>query len=740
MTNDTFPYTLGFQLHRVSPPAVIEELTAGLTDLEQLNYELLHGDPISRADAAEKLASSKTVIDTTWTVTVYDKLWRPVATVGDDMMELSGTDPRNNLPTALLKLKGDSTLIGIMETCQHTMVGVTVETAGLRFAYYVDTFDYEFADGAWVGIAHLNGIWDILNYLQIWPNFLFPIQVQIPSHAIFIWALQTVVECMISECALRIQSGLWEFVNNALSLNPDIRAWFGTLLQSNGNILDMLKCPVYVVHTNPFLDTSPLVARTVRMESCATVIRDVTRAYGVDVRVDLWLPGDEQPDQWTKTISWLALDQPTYVVTCKDRSQITGPTGTILDSVLRTVVDLGGTFLSDIIPGLFQQIPSMEGVYISPMLGVNWVPPWAVLVAPETGHKGSVVSCKLSYHTPKGWQHIIGGRSPKWLNDLINAFTAWLIDSVSILLGFTGIPSDLLSGFLNNAFLAFQLIEHYGRRNQVGPYHPGIEVFHATSSAPYNIECVSGDTVIDGPDGKERIDVLAARGGPFQVWSITPDGDTVPATALCAFKKGRAELFQFTLADDRRISVTKDHKFLTDHHYIPAGQLHIGSLIATIDGLQPVTHIQALGVDDFYDMHVPGWENYLAHGIWNHNTLFGFVNALWDSRGWVSCVTKFRNAEVYTLGKDIFRGGLVSVLYPAAGITTTGQTIIRKKLYTDYIENVAFHVSEDLRDVILQIGDGKAKESPLAKHQRFITGVLESINVITLAPQSAGFL
>jgi hypothetical protein len=37
---------------------------------------------------------------------------------------------------------------------------------------------------------------------------------------------------------------------------------------------------------------------------------------------------------------------------------------------------------------------------------------------------------------------------------------------------------------------------------------------------------------------------------------------------------------------------------------------------------------------------------------------------------------------------------------------------------------------------MLQIGDGKAEESPLAKHQRFITGIMESINVLTLAPQS----
>lgn len=72
----------------------------------------------------------------------------------------------------------------------------------------------------------------------------------------------------------------------------------------------------------------------------------------------------------------------------------------------------------------------------------------------------------------------------------MNATFAWLIDSLMIVVGFTGIPSDLLSGFLNNSFLAFQLMQHYDRRDQVGPYHPAVERFHATASAPYNIETV----------------------------------------------------------------------------------------------------------------------------------------------------------------------------------------------------------------------------------------------------------
>jgi hypothetical protein len=233
------------------------------------------------------------------------------------------------------------------------------------------------------------------------------LQTQPFSHAVFIWALCTVLEAMVSECALRIQSGLWEFVNNALSLNPDMRAWFGTLLQtiqnnggSFGTITTALKHPVYVVRTNPFLDTSPLVARTVRMETCGAVIGDITKAYGVDTSMDLWLPGDPQPDAWAN------LTQPTYVFSTKDRSQIEGPFGNVLDSVLRTVVDLEGSLLGHARPAAQPEAARTRrcptGRSRPRLLGVNFVAPYAIVVAPDEGEDSAIISCKIGHHTPDG--------------------------------------------------------------------------------------------------------------------------------------------------------------------------------------------------------------------------------------------------------------------------------------------------------------------------------------------------
>lgn len=546
--------------------------------------------PWKLAKAAEELADASTEVDSEFIVSIYDYLWRKTGELGDDLIEGSGTDPRNKVPSATLKLKEDSTFVESMMGCRSTMVGVTVETAGLRFPFYVNSHDHEFDQGAITNTANCLGIWDVLSYMRIFPQWFMPLQAQIFSHAVFIGPIVTVIENMISECAMRIQLGINEFINNAASLNPDIRTWFYSLQANNFNILEMLKTPMYVVRTNPLLDGSPLVAKTVRMTDCAAVIKELTGPYGIDVRVDLWLPGDPQPDAWAN------LTKPTYVVTVKDRSQIEGPTKTILDSVFRTVVDLQGSLLGDVLAPLLnpQGLYAPEGVFIAPTLGVNFTPPYAVLEVPEKGEKTSILKCTISDHTPKGWRHIIGGKSPKWLNDLINATLAWLIDSVMIVIGFTGVPSNLLDGFLNDAFLAFQQLDHYGRRSTMGPYHPAMERFTPTNSSPYNIEA-----------------------------------------------------------------------------------------------------------------------------------LFTFVNELWNSRGYTSCIATFRNGEHFTLGRDIFRGGLMSVVYFG-----------RKRMYTDYIEMIMWRISADAREITCQIGDGTAEMPPLAKHQALFTGLMEAFNVWTLAPQS----
>ena len=179
------------------------------------------------------------------------------------------------------------------------------------------------------------------------------------------------------------------------------------------------------------------------------------------------------------------------------------------------------------------------------------------------------------------------------VNNLINITLSWLLDSLMIFIGITGVPSNLLDGFLNDAFLAFQSIQLYDRRDSVGPYGRP-ENFLPTASAPWSIE-----------------------------------------------------------------------------------------------------------------------------------TIFSFINQIWDTRGWRSGTAKFRNGKPFALGQHFVPGGMM-------GIAHQGE------LYIDYVEHLFIRDNRRERaEIIVQIGDAKALEAPLARTQRLATGVQEAINVLTLAPRSA---
>lgn len=382
--------------------------------VEVLHTQLRTGTLEQRAAAADKLAEIKTEQQTEIVFTRYDKFWRRAGQIGD-YTELTAGIPRNLTPTCDFELKGGDGFsldgpaapdpnIPALRKCRKELVGITVEVGPVRWAGFVDHTKYSFRGGKRTLTANCLGIFDILSYIHVLPTWWLPIQAQPISHAVFIGPIVSCIESMIAEQAMRLQSGIWEFVNQAGSLNPDMRAWFGTLLQSGGNIFQALKTPLYVVRTPLLKDTSMLVARTVRMEKIGAVIEDMTKAYGVDVRMDLWLPGDPQPDKWAN------LTQPTYVVTVKDRLSTRGPTNTILDSIVKTVVDIGGSFFGEI-KGVIEAAPGAEGVFISQLAGVDFEEPIAVLVdGPDT----PMLEFDIDDYHPRGHTMLIGGRSPTW--------------------------------------------------------------------------------------------------------------------------------------------------------------------------------------------------------------------------------------------------------------------------------------------------------------------------------------
>ena len=125
--------------------------------------------------------------------------------------------------------------------------------------------------------------------------------------------------------------------------------------------------------------------------------------------------------------------------------------------------------------------------------------------------------------------------------------------------------------------------------------------------------CVAGETLINGKPIKE----LTTQ--PIQVQTLAG-----PAWATPAYKKGVAPLYRVRTSAGQEVLVTRAHRFLTPFGWQELAHLQPGALIAVRDsswyGWSAIEAVTYVRTDDFYDLHVPIWNHYEAHGILHHNS------------------------------------------------------------------------------------------------------------------------
>jgi len=515
-------------------------------------------------------------------VTLYSNMYSPQGEVGD-YIEVTCEFPKNEIETATIVMKTSDPLASLAMTCYQSVVPVTIDIGAMRWSGRVDNFDYAMVKGVKTLTLQCMGDYAWFSKILVWPNFLAPVQAQFPNRAVFIGPAITCVKTMIMEQCFRLQSGLWEFTNNLLSGNLDWEAWFGTLLESDGNPIDMLMTPIVVVPTDPIFDTSPWISMNGRMDQISTLVEEVVKSNGLILSANVWLPGDPQPAGLL-----IPLKLPTIVVDVKNRSGVTGPTGTFVDGLITDLVDIQSSVLGDVLSPFLNSGNEYapEGVNIAPLIGVDFVKPWVLF---QDHPRGGLTEFHLYGHHPLAHTIIGGGKSPKWVNDLINATFEWMIDAITIAIGVTGVPSTLLDGTFDDVLLAFQLIENFQRRVKLGPY-------------------------------------------------------------------GWPEMFVQT-----------------------------GASAYTLDE----------------------W--------------FALQGAMWDSRGYHCIKLSFDNGFPYTLGKDLFVGGLAS--FALDGV-----------LYTDYLDRVLFKDDRKTRSQIeCTIGDGKRAMNPITKTLNRLTKLQEAVQIITMS-------
>lgn len=468
--------------------------SADFTDPNNL-LPALRSYPELASAAAWEAAQKQQMPPTDTVVTFYGKTYKPIGECYD-YISLEVESKRNDMGTATIVLKSTDPLVPYIMQATTTVVPVTIQLGdNFRWSGRVNSYAYALNDKNVTLTVECIDDFAWFSRILVWPNFLLPLQVQFPKNAIFLGPAITCVLTMVSEQTFRLQSGLWEFVDNLLSLDLDWKAWFGTLLESDGNPLDMLMTPLMVQFIDPIFDASPWVALTGRMDKIFDLVKDTLMNYGLSLTANVWLPGDPQPATQSMGFSFIPfpvpLTLPTILVNCVDRSGVVGPTGTFLDGLLKDVVDLQASVLGQTLSPFLnpnnEYYPANLGVNIAPALGINFVPSWVVFNGDETREYSGLLSFKLTGYHPLAYTVIGGGKSPQWIDDLINATLEFIIDAIEILIGFTGIPDSLLNGTFDDIFLAFQQQENAARRISLGPYgFP--EYFTRTGASAYTLD------------------------------------------------------------------------------------------------------------------------------------------------------------------------------------------------------------------------------------------------------------
>lgn len=408
---------------------------------------------------------------------MFDEVYNCIGEINDHI-ELQLNDPRQALPAGKLSLKqfnadGTATTLGQAAlTCSTNVVPIiydkvpnfTTWPPPYRWSGRVDVAHATFKDGKKQIDCELVGDKHWLDRILAWPNPFAPIWIQDPSQWFGIGAGLTVLYTLIAEQAFRVQTYLNEIQNDISSLDIGVFELFFDDLKAGSpglsltDILQALQTPICVVPVNPLTDTSAWIEVNGRMDTVWKLCQQQLTDNGFSITVQIWLPGDPQP---AGLLTPLVV--PTVVVELFDRSGFTGPFGPF-EGLDVDAAQLEGSLLGDALqpllnPGDSQPFVETDlGEFIAPSLGVDFITPTVLLDLDVD--KSGIIEYSVDFHHPLAYQVVTGGQSPQWINDLINASLEWLVDSIMMAIGFTGIPDNILDGIFANVLFAFSVVQN----------------------------------------------------------------------------------------------------------------------------------------------------------------------------------------------------------------------------------------------------------------------------------------
>ncbi|QIG58696.1 minor tail protein [Gordonia phage DatBoi] len=403
-------------------------------------------------------------------VRIFDK-WYDLAEFAQDYLDLEFSFKRNGTGALAITLPGDSSVrdhIFNNPDGADAIIPMIVDTAGAQWSGQIDTAAIVLDDDGveTIEITALHD-WEWCNRVAMWPSPGAPLEVQFPKRMIGIGPAATIIKTFYRANLLRLQLPLWRLP--ALNELFDREAFVppgGTdrgLLGLGDNDPNF---PVAVIPENPLLDTTKWCAVSARMQMGGELFEQVLKDSGLALVAKIWMPGEhEQPAPGHYTLT-----RPTILLDVEDHTGVTGPTGTVIDGMLWWFTELLEDMVTEVLslsdPEHGDLVVDDDLGQISKWLGIRKKRPDVVW---RDGQYSGIVSGQVTVHKPMARDIIVGGRSPGWVNSLIDVGMSLLLNYVGILAGAPGL-SSLYTGQFDDILLAYQRFTDAGRAKRAGPY------------------------------------------------------------------------------------------------------------------------------------------------------------------------------------------------------------------------------------------------------------------------------
>ncbi|WP_280448483.1 hypothetical protein [Nocardia brasiliensis] len=627
-----------------------------MTTVETIDFDQVFGEIAERLERDHERRIKPPLVQ------IWDGNWQLVGEVHNEI-SAKFTLPENETGVGTIELPSHyylSRWLTDHDARSTANVFITVDKDGSRWGGMLDDLEgFKDDTGRRIVRATFKSDYEHLKHILAYSNPFLPPEIQFPRLWILFGPAKWCLKLTLFLNILRLEGNLWTLPDDPL----DPSQWFNL----NQSTWSQVVTPLDIGSDN---------SQFAIVHSRFKYMHDVQKRITADAQLTWeprrWLQGDPPPWPGANlrhgTLVWDLVDNSGW-----DTETSFG--GNIFDGLIRAFTSIGSDGMTqgiDVIedptfpaeygqPGWYGTLPSAPGIIL------------------RDGDRTGIQSNSFHWKPATDTEFVTGGHSMPGVNEAIGA-------AINML-------GDLIAAAL---------------------FVPPIGGMLDTLLKP--LYCVAGDTLIDGPDGKERIDVLAARGDPFRVWSLTPRGDRVASVAEFAFKKGRAELFEYTLANGRKLTATAHHRWLTRAGWTEAAQTPIGSDVATVDDRSeatnvpaperdlpdsdwsavdngravayvPLVSIKSVGVQDFYDMHVPGWVNYSGGGIWNHNTDVFLAFMKWQDIGRAQRLGWSHYQETWCEGSD--RAYTLSALIALrTGMWRTREQTTHTVTVADGVENL----------------------------------------------------